>query len=85
MSKGGNTGSKTNYNTNSVVNQTNTNEQRNNIKTTTNTHHGDLVDNRNSMKITVAGNVGDGTKVYLLNLDDITEVQLPNGQTAFLI
>jgi hypothetical protein len=37
------------------------------------------VNNREAFKINVAGDVGAGAKVYLLNLNDISQVQLPNG------
>ena len=30
-------------------------------------------------KVQVAGRVGKGAHIELLNLDDITQVQLPNG------
>ena len=37
------------------------------------------------MKINVLGDIGNNAKIALLNLDDITEVQLPNGQIAYLL
>ena len=48
---------------------------------TTNGHYqtGDNVTQNNAFKVQVAGNMGDGSKMFLLNLDDITQVQLPNG------
>ena len=37
------------------------------------------------MSIKVLGDIGKNAKIALLNLDDITEVQLPNGQIAYLL
>ena len=37
------------------------------------------------MTIKVLGDIGKNAKIALLNLDDITEVQLPNGQIAYLL
>ena len=37
------------------------------------------------MKIGVFGDIGKGATIALLNLDDITEVELPNGQIAYLL
>ena len=55
------------------------------VNTATSNVWRDEVNNQGAFKINVMGNVGDKTKVYLLNLDDITPIQLPNGQTAYLI
>ena len=43
------------------------------------------VSNKGAFKVNVMGDVGDNVQNYLLNLNDIQAVQLPNGQFAFLI
>ena len=54
---------------------------------TTNGHYqtGDNVEQNGAFKVQVAGDMGVGAKMFLLNLDDITQVQLPNGQTAYIL
>ena len=37
------------------------------------------------MSIKVLGDIGKNAKIALLNLDDITQIQLPNGQIAYLL
>ena len=58
------------HNTLNEANQVTTNESM--FRDTSNIQNG-------IFKVQVAGNVGKNARIELLNLDDITQVQLPNG------
>ena len=79
MGGGGRTSSNANYNSQSTMYQTNTKNEANVVNTNQHYQTGDNVIQNNAFKVQVAGNMGDGSKMFLLNLDDITQVQLPNG------
>ena len=58
---------------------TNTNIVDNNHYNNVDNVYSDKVVNDGAFKIRVIGNVGNGVKIALLNLDDIQAVQLPSG------
>ena len=79
MGGGGHTNTNQNYNSQSSTYATNTMNEANHVTTNTHMQNGDNVTQNGAFKVQVAGNMGNGAKMFLLNLDDITQVQLPNG------
>ena len=74
MGGGGGSSQNTSYNQNSVSHIQNSQNEANVVNTNQHYQTGDNVTQNGAFKVQVAGNMGNGAKMFLLNLDDITQV-----------
>ncbi len=74
MGGGGRSSSSQTYNSVQNTHVDNKNLEANQITTTTDNFQGDKVDNERAFKINVMGGVGQGARIFLLNLNDVTPV-----------